>query len=207
MQASEAEASPPHLCIRMQLNSGVRQPRKEHLEARHMDRIRAIEAAAAAGDLNGLRAAFGDPADFPHVRDECGQTCLEYAIYRGPVSLVRDLLELGADANYSEHVGFPSLFAAIDREVPDRHEVLALLIAAGADVQQRGVNDYTALHYAACRDDATAVELLLRHGADPAARTRIDHYSTPLEEAERFGHAIGAAPLRRWTAARMSSER
>ena len=171
-----------------------------------MKRIRATQAAAAAGDLNSLRAAFGDPADFPNARDECGETCLEYAIYHGPVSLVRDLLELGADANYSDHAGFPSLFAAIDRLAPDRHEVLALLVAAGADVQQRGVNDYTALHYAACRDDAIAVDLLLRHGANPAARTRIDHYGTPLEEAERFGHAIGAAPLRRWMAAQMSSE-
>lgn len=166
-----------------------------------MNRILAIEAAAAAGDLSGLRAAFGAPADFPNVRDECGQTCLEYAIYHGPVSLVRELLELGADPNFSDTGGFPSLFAAIDRKAPDRHEVLALLVAAGVDVQQRGVNDYTALHYAACRDDATAVEMLLRNGADPAAVTRIDHYATPLAEAERFGHTIGAAALRRWTAA------
>jgi ankyrin repeat protein len=163
------------------------------------DDLLAIEAAAVAGDVNRLRAAFGDPADFPNVRDECGETCLEYAIYRGPVSLVRELLALGADVNYQEHAGFPSLFAAIDRQAPDRHEVLALLIAAGADVQQRGVNDYTALHYAASRDDALAVELLLRHGADPAAKTRIDHYATPLEEAVRFGHAEGAAALRRGT--------
>lgn len=162
-----------------------------------MNTILAIEAAAAAGDLNGLRAAFGAHPDFPNVRDECGQTCLEYAIYHGPVSLVRALLELGADPNFADSGGFPSLFAAIDRRAPDRHDVLALLIAAGADVQQRGVNDYTALHYAACRDDAVAVEMLLRYGADPAAVTRIDHYATPLEEAERFGHAIGAAALRR----------
>jgi ankyrin repeat protein len=64
-------------------------------------------------------------------------------------------------------------------------------------VTQRGLNDYTALHYAACRDDAVAVEMLLKHGADPRAATRIDTYGTPLEEAERFGHTIGAAALRR----------
>jgi ankyrin repeat protein len=137
------------------------------------------------------------------VRDECGQSCLDLAIYHGPLSLMRALLELGADPNYADAGGFPSLFAAIDRATPDRHEVLALLLAAGADVNQRGFNDYTALHQAACRDDMAAVELLLRHGADPDARTRIDHYATPLEEAERFGHAAGADALRRWLAARM----
>jgi hypothetical protein len=39
--------------------------------------------------------------------------------------------------------------------------------------------------------------MLLKHGADPRAATRIDNYGTPLEEAERFGHTIGAAALRR----------
>lgn len=164
-----------------------------------MNQMRAIEAAATAGDVAALRKAFGNAAGFPNVRDECGETCLEYAIYDGPVSLVRALLELGADPNYGDHAGFPALFAAIDRTAPGRHEVLALLLAAGANVHERGLNDYTALHYAASRDDAEAVEMLLAHGADPEARTRIDHYATPLEEAERFGHEIGAAALRRFT--------
>jgi ankyrin repeat protein len=110
---------------------------------------------------------------------------------------VRALLDAGADPNAAVDDGFPALFAAIDRATPDRHDVLAALLSAGADVQQRGVNDYTALHYAACRDDGSAVRLLLAHGADPGVRTRIDHYATPLEEAERFGHAAGAAALRR----------
>lgn len=172
-----------------------------------MSQVRAIEAATVAGDMDALRKAFGDAGDFPNVRDECGETCLEYAIYQGPVSLVRALLELGADPNYGDHDGFPSLFAAIDRPASDRHEVLALLLAAGANVQERGTNDYTPLHYAACRDDAVAVEMLLSHGADPDAATRIDNYGTPLQEAERFGHTIGAAALRRLMAARAAPKR
>lgn len=172
-----------------------------------MNKLLAIEQATVAGDVSGLRAAFGNPSDFPNVQDECGQSCLDHAIYRGPVALIRALLDLGADPDYPDSGGFPSLFAAIDREAPDRHEVLELLITAGANVQQRGVNDYTALHYAACRDDAAAVEMLLRYGADPGAATRIDHYATPLEECELFGHAIGAAALRRWNAAGTPRER
>jgi uncharacterized protein len=155
-----------------------------------------LESAIVSGDVAALRAAFGHDPSFPNVRDECGQWLLDHAIYRGPPSLVRALLDLGADPNYADDGGFPSLFAAIDRASPDRAEVLAMLLAAGARVDQRGANDYTPLHHAACRDDARAVEMLLRAGADPGARTRIDHYATPLEEAEQFGHRAGAEALR-----------
>jgi ankyrin repeat protein len=158
-----------------------------------------IEAAVVSGDVDALRDMFGGDPAFPNVRDECGQTVLDHAIYRGPPALVRALLDLGADPNYADAGGFPSLFAAVDRATDDRYEVLALLLAAGASVAQRGTNDYTPLHYAACRDDARAVELLLRHGADRSARTRIDHYATPLEEAEQFGHRLGAEALRRFS--------
>ena len=41
-----------------------------------------------------------------------------------------------------------------------------------------------------------AVELLLAHGADPNARTRIDDCSTPLEDAEAGGFSETAALLR-----------
>lgn len=165
----------------------------------------AIHEATVAGDLERLREAFGNPPEFPNCRDDCGQSCLDYAIYHGPISLVRALLELGADPNYEDPSGFPSLFAAIDRVADDRNEVLSLLLSAGADVNQRGFNDYTALHQAACRDDAKAVAILLEHGADPDVRTRIDDYATPLEEAENFGHRVGAEALRNWLAARARS--
>jgi hypothetical protein len=169
-------------------------------EALALDAIDPAHQALLAGDLPAWRRALGDPSDFPQTRDECGTTCLEMAIHHGPVSLVAELIELGADVNYDEHAGFPSLFAAIDRQAPGRVEVVRLLLAAGADVQQRGMNDYTALHYAAARDDAFVVELLLEHGADHAARTRIDHLATPLEEADRHGHTAGAAAIRDWLA-------
>lgn len=172
-----------------------------------MNQLLAIEQATVAGDVSALRAAFGNPSDFPNVQDELGQSCLGHAICRGPVALVRVLLDLGADPDYPDAEGFPSLFAAIDRSAPDRHEVLELLLTAGANVQQRGVSDCTALHYAACRNDAAAVEILLRYGADPDARTRIDQYATPLEEAELLGFAIGAAALRRWKEAGKPGER
>ena len=159
-----------------------------------MDDDVALDAAIRAGDVATLRRLAGDA--WPAGADACGASYLILAIYHGPVSLVQALLAAGADPNEPADDGFPTLFAAIDRQAPGQLEVLATLLDAGADVQQRGVNDYTALHYAASRDAADAVRLLLAHGADPAARTRIDHYATALEEAERFGHVVGAAALR-----------
>jgi hypothetical protein len=186
----EGDAS-PHL-----LADAARRAR----EALALEAIDPAHQALLAGDLAAWRHALGEPADFPQTRDECGTSCLQMAIHHGPVSLIAELIDMGAEVNYDRHAGFPSLFVAIDRQAPGRVEVVRLLLAAGADVQQRGTNDYTALHYAAARDDALVVELLLEHGADPAARTRIDHLGTPLEEADRHGHALGAAAIRDWLA-------
>ncbi|NBJ09798.1 ankyrin repeat domain-containing protein [Microvirga arsenatis] len=161
----------------------------------------AFHQAIEAGDLKAIRALLGDPPNFPNGQLPYEITifeeyCLDHAIVHGPLSLVKELLELGADPNYPGN-GFPSLFSALDSPQPDRHERLKLLLDYGADIQQRGVNDYTPLHQAACMDDAAAVEILLQRGADPNARTRIDECATPLEEAEYLGRVRGAEALRR----------
>lgn len=159
--------------------------------------VERLQAAYEQGDIEALRAELGHPEEFPNIRDECGCWCLEYALYHAPLPLVKKLLELGANPNYPDSGGFPSLFAALDSNQADRGDRLTLLLNYGADIQQRGINDYTPLHYAATHNDGEAVSLLLARGADPTERTRIDHYATALEEAEYFGHRIGAEALRR----------
>jgi ankyrin repeat protein len=122
-------------------------------------------------------------------------SCLEYAIYHSPLAFIRTLLELGADPNPSDHAGFPPLVAALSCHQappggsarPDVAEILALLLSFGADPNQRGINDYTALHMAAEVDHAEAVRLLLESGADPTLRTRIDYCETPAELARKAG--------------------
>ena len=116
----------------------------------------AIHDAYKRGDLAALRAALGDPPDFPNCRGPHGggEFVLEYAIYHGPLPFIRTLLDLGADANYGDHAGFPSLIAALCRDGEDRYEVIELLLSRGADIRQRGFNDYTPLHHAAAAADA-----------------------------------------------------
>jgi hypothetical protein len=85
----------------------------------------AIDDAYKRGDLAALKAALGDPPDFPNCRGPRGggEIVLEYAIYHSPLAFIRRLLELGAEANYRDHAGFPSLIAALSSGRPERYEI------------------------------------------------------------------------------------
>lgn len=158
-----------------------------------------IHEAYKTGDLKALRAALGNPPDFPNCCGPrgFGENCLEYAIYHSPLSFIRTLLELGAEPNYEDDAGFPSIIAALSSQRPDRCQIIDLLLSFGADIQRRGINDYTPLHYAANSEDIQAIELLLSYGANPSAITNIDHYATPLEEAEYLGRLKAIQALKR----------
>ena len=165
-----------------------------------------IEAAFKAGDLAALRAELDDDDDrFPNVVLAAGiGDCLTYAIYHSPVAFIAELLDLGAEPNWRADDGFPPLIAALSCATsapgsparPDVREIVELLLARGSDVQQRGLNDYTPLHWAAGDGDLAMVDLLLAHGADPNEITRIDDMETPLEVASVAGHAAVVARLR-----------
>jgi hypothetical protein len=163
-----------------------------------------IHEAFVRGDLDALRASVEDPNVVPngYIADGMGW-CLIYAIYHSPLSFIRTLLEIGADPNVPVDDGFPSLIAALSctREVPgsarrtDADEILRLLLARGADPNQRGINDYTPLHMAVAERCALAVQILLEGGADPDLRTRIDDCETPIEMAQAAGLTDIAAML------------
>ncbi len=160
----------------------------------------AVDSAYRAGDMAALKAALGHPADFPNCRQPrdlavCDYP-LEYAIYWSPLPFIIELLEAGADVNYPDGAGFPSLIAALSSDRPNRLAVLTLLLDNGADVGRHGVNDWTPLHYAVVQRDLPAVELLLEYGADPSVRTRVDDCTTPLEDAVATGFAEAAALMR-----------
>lgn len=164
-------------------------------------RFMAADAAYRCGDVHALRRALGDPADFPNCVQPAalgmGDTPLGYAIAWSPLAFIAELLALGADPNAQDPCGFPSLIAALTTARPDRCAVVQLLLEYGADVQQRGLNDWTPMHVAVAERDLGAVTLLLAAGADPSARTRIDCKTTPLQDAEVLGFAEAVAALRR----------
>lgn len=156
-----------------------------------------LDAAFRAGDFAALSRELGDRSDFPNiVAHEAIGSCLTYAIYHSPLPLVRTLLDEGADPNWPTNGGFPPMIAALTCAQPapgttvreDVPELVELLLASGANVDQRGINDYTPLHLAAAQGSASLIDILLSHGADPDAITRIDDYETALEVARSAGH-------------------
>jgi ankyrin repeat protein len=170
---------------------------KSHAErcAEH-ETFKKIDAAFHVGDLAALRAAVDDPTSVPNGPMPLAiGPCLEYAIYHSPLPFIRTLLEIGAEPNPADHVGFPPLIAALSCSRPqsgapgrsDVIPIITLLLAFGADANQRGINDYTPLHMAVSERNLPAVQVLLDAGADPRLRTRIDDCETPREMAEQAG--------------------
>jgi ankyrin repeat protein len=164
-------------------------------ECEEFRRYGRIDAAFKRGDLDALRAAVDDPTAIPNGPMPLAiGPCLEYAVYHSPVAFIETLLEMGADPNVNE-AGFPPLIAALSCSHPqpgspgrtDVVDIVRLLIAHGADLHQRGINDYTPLHAAVAWNNEAALQVLLDAGADPRLRTRIDEHETPREMALKAG--------------------
>ena len=168
--------------------------------------FRKIDDAFKKGDLEALRVAVGDPDLVPNGRlpDGIG-SCLMYAIYHSPLAFVRTLLEIGANPKLPADDGFPPLIAVLSCNRAERgamkrndvDDIIRLLLSFGADPNQRGINDFTALHMAVAERDALAVHRLLEAGANPDLRTRIDDYETPLDIARAVGLSTIASMLER----------
>jgi len=171
-----------------------------------VDQLRRIDRAFRDGDLAALRAAADDPDAVPNGPMPAAiGSCLVYAIYWSPLPFIRELLKSGADAAMPAADGFPPLIAALSctrdapgaNRRPDVNEIVRLLLAFGADPNQRGINDWTALHMAVAERNPLAVQLLLDAGADANLRTRIDDCETAAEMARRAGLDEMAAVIER----------
>lgn len=104
--------------------------------------------------------------------DEEGKTPLMAAAGRGDLEAVRALLATGADVNAADAHGFTALYHACYNGDEDRGypEVVQALLDAGADKEAPIGYGVRPLMYAAGNGEAGVVEVLLRAGADPAAR-------------------------------------
>lgn len=126
-------------------------------------------------------------AGFPDGVDEfLGRRWITNAIDCGSVASVRWMLTRNVELRFQDTGGYTVLHSVLDQNGPERHELLELLLDAGADVNAKGINDWTPAHMAAVREDLEALRILVRHGADLSVRTDIDGYATPLEEARRL---------------------
>lgn len=108
--------------------------------------------------------------------DKEGSTPVMGASVRGHASVVKALLNAGADFSIRNNTG---AYSALDLAAEEGHvPVLDVILAHGADVNDRDDNGYTALHTAAEYDQSDAINALVRAGADVDLKS--DDGSTPL---------------------------
>jgi ankyrin repeat protein len=132
-----------------------------------------IHNAAAAGDLNKVKALLEADSTLLESKDNDGNTPLISACWGQPsaipqLAVANYLIDKGADINAKNNRGGTSLYFATKDFNLCQH-----LIARGADVNIRAYDDYTPLHQAAFRGNLKAAKLLIDHGADVNFRGRI----------------------------------
>ena len=147
-----------------------------------LGQVQTIWAAALAGDTVALQAAI-DSGTAPKARRSDGYAAIHLAAKQGQLASLKLLLANGArieerDRKHAHTAVHKAAWA-------NRPEVLAYLLAAGADPNPRDTDgDMVPLHWAT---DRLIAKLLLTAGANPDAK---DQYGeTPLHMAASRKHA------------------
>ncbi|WP_245556512.1 ankyrin repeat domain-containing protein [Deinococcus aquatilis] len=141
--------------------------------------------AAAAGELEPLKAALDMGGSDVHALSADGFTPLGLAAFFGHEEVAAELLARGADVH---------AFSANAMQVQPLHSAVAgnhlgltrLLLAHGADAKASQQDGFTPLMAAAQHGNTALVELLLAAGADPAARTADGRSAASIAQEE--GH-------------------
>lgn len=124
----------------------------------------ALHESAAAGDISGVWAALEANANVNSL-SRTQQTALSVAVEAGHLPVVRMLLEMCADPNLADlrngaPASYPLMVAASKTAKEVRDDLLQLLLASGAEVNQTNVMGQTALMSAAERGHLDALRLL-----------------------------------------------
>lgn len=110
---------------------------------------------------------------FPHGTDELfGRSWIRNAVDCGSLTAVRWIVENDVDLAVEDE-GYTPLHAAVERDLPQKYEILQLLLRAGAQADARGLDDVTPADLAAARHDAEALRLFAEYGAQCAAVTTL----------------------------------
>jgi ankyrin repeat protein len=148
--------------------------------------LESIDRYVAAHDSLGLKEELETSALFSD-NESAIDSMLDYAISESKRELAEMLLGLGVDADVRRD-GSRRLLWAIQNCRGDE-TMVRWLLCHGADSNARGINDWTALHFAAALGYVGVARVLVEHGADVNARTRIDERPSPLDEAASHGHS------------------
>lgn len=159
------------------------------------DRLMDLLCRGSAAELDRAASSI---EGFPHGTDEeLGRRWIINAIDCGSMEAIAWMLARGVDLSFVDEEGITPLLSALERKQPDRYEVLDLLLKSGAPSGVHGINQWTAAHMAASRDDVQALRILKRHGADLAALRTDFSTTSPLDDARTLGCHNAVAFLER----------
>uniref|UniRef100_A0A7S0DUY2 Palmitoyltransferase n=1 Tax=Amorphochlora amoebiformis TaxID=1561963 RepID=A0A7S0DUY2_9EUKA len=154
-----------------------------------------MDAKELFAQLQGLEAGPQREQFFSKLPEEQKKKLKEYCIQRNPnmllmtmttqgnLKMIKELVGMGADINYSEARGDSVLMMACWF---GKYEIVKFALESKADINKRNNCSQTALHYASMKGFIKIIKLLLQYGASLGDVD--DKGYTPVICAAQFGH-------------------
>ncbi|KAK2753904.1 hypothetical protein FQN54_007263 [Arachnomyces sp. PD_36] len=160
------------------------------IEAQYWDGLTPLQMMARKGYTEAVRFLLDRGANIAAGTNQIDGTALHLAgwsqtsIKSPPFSLVKLLIERGADVRSKDYSGETPLHTAASRGYSS---VVQLLLDHGADLEAKDGHDQTALHKAVSGNHVEVARVLLNYGA---LMGRPDRWNkpTPLQIADRRGY-------------------
>lgn len=139
--------------------------------------------AATRGNVALIEKLVAEGADINKKKttlDLEGTAPLHLAVEYERIEAVKALIRLGAKVNLKDHHGTSPLMQAAT--LKSSHEMIMVLLNAGADINDQDKVGMSALDWAASYGRVDAIKLLLDHGVNPNV-ARGDRISAPIARA------------------------